>query len=109
MNWTVVPAREFAQHAARWQRLHAAGAASPLLAFDFVQPLLDVFGTGRELLAWHGHGEDTDAMTIVTPGRPASGTRSSRPRRPSACGCSAIRVPPTACSRICCAPFPVPR
>ena len=70
MNWTVVPARDLARHAARWQRLHAAGAASPLLAFDFVQPLLDVFGTGRELLAWHGHGEDADAMTIVAPGRP---------------------------------------
>jgi hypothetical protein len=67
MSWTVVPARDFAQHAARWQRLHAASAASPLLAVDFVQPLLDVFGTGRELLAWHG---DADAMTIVTPGRP---------------------------------------
>lgn len=70
MNWTVVPARDFAQHAARWQRLHGAGPASPLLAADFVQPLLDVFGTGRELLAWHGRGDDTDAMTIVTPGRP---------------------------------------
>ncbi|MFL6631183.1 MAG: GNAT family N-acetyltransferase [Massilia sp.] len=69
-HWTVVPAREFAQHAARWRRLHAAGAASPLLAADFVQPLLDMFGTGRELLAWHGRGDDTNAMTIVAPGRP---------------------------------------
>jgi hypothetical protein len=73
MSWTVVPARDFAQHAARWQRLHAAGPASPLLAFDFVQALLDVFGTGREMLAWHGPKDndgDTDAMTIVAPGRP---------------------------------------
>ena len=69
MSWTVVPAQDFAQHAARWQRLHAAGPASPLLAADFVQALLDVFGTGRELLAWHGQGEDTDAMTIVAPSR----------------------------------------
>jgi hypothetical protein len=69
MSWTVVPARDFAHHAHRWQRLHAASPASPLLAIDFVQALLDVFGTGRELLAWHGAGEDTDVMTIVTPGR----------------------------------------
>ncbi|WP_229519247.1 GNAT family N-acetyltransferase [Massilia rhizosphaerae] len=68
-HWTVVPARDFARHAGRWQRLHAAGAASPVLAADFVQALLDVFGTGRELLAWHGIGEDTDAMTIVAPSR----------------------------------------
>lgn len=69
MSWTVVPATEFERHAARWERLHAAGAQSPLLATDFVRPLLDVFGTGRELLAWHGRSDDTDAMTIVTPGR----------------------------------------
>ena len=70
MNWTIVPAIDFHSHAARWQRLHAASPASPLLAVDFVKPLLDVFGTGRELLAWHGREDDTDAMTIVTPGRP---------------------------------------
>jgi hypothetical protein len=70
MSWNVAPAREFAQHARRWERLHAAGAASPLLAVDFVQALLDVFGTGREMLAWHGRTDgDADAMTIVTPGR----------------------------------------
>jgi len=72
MNWTIVPAREFAQHAHRWQRLHAASPASPLLAVDFVQALLDVFGTGRELLAWYGQKDDdgdTHVMTIVAPGR----------------------------------------
>jgi hypothetical protein len=71
MSWHVVPARDFAMHAGRWQRLHAAGAASPLLAADFIQALLDAFGTGRELLAWHApdDGDDAQAMTIVTPGR----------------------------------------
>lgn len=69
MTWTVVPARDFERHVDRWQRLHAAGPASPLLAVDFVRPLLDVFGTGRELLAWHDRNGETDAMTIVTPGR----------------------------------------
>jgi CelD/BcsL family acetyltransferase involved in cellulose biosynthesis len=71
MSWHVVPARDFAQYAARWRRLHAAGAASPLLAADFVQALLDAFGTGRELLAWRSDAGSDDArvMTIVTPGR----------------------------------------
>jgi CelD/BcsL family acetyltransferase involved in cellulose biosynthesis len=71
MSWHVVPAREFAAHAERWRRLHAAGAASPLLAADFVQALLDAFGTGRELLAWRAaaNGDDAEVMTIVTPGR----------------------------------------
>lgn len=73
MSWTVVPASDFARHAGRWARLHAAGHRSPLLAADFVAALLDVFGSGRELLAWHGAGDGDDvpdAMTIVTPGRP---------------------------------------
>jgi hypothetical protein len=69
MSWTIVPARDFARHAERWRRVHATGPALPLLAADFVQALLDVFGTGRELLAWHGRGDDTDAMTIMAPGR----------------------------------------
>jgi hypothetical protein len=68
MSWTVVPARDFARHTARWQQLHAAGAASPLLAADFVAALVDVFGSGRELLAWHGPAAAPDVMTIVTPG-----------------------------------------
>jgi hypothetical protein len=70
VSWTLVPASDFARHTERWRRLHASSPASPLLAADFVQALLDVFGTGRELLAWHGRGDDTDAMTIVAPRRP---------------------------------------
>jgi CelD/BcsL family acetyltransferase involved in cellulose biosynthesis len=69
MSWTVVPATGFAQHAPRWQALHVAGAASPLLAADFVQALLDAFGTGKEMLAWHETGGQTDAMTILAPSR----------------------------------------
>jgi CelD/BcsL family acetyltransferase involved in cellulose biosynthesis len=72
MSWHVVPARDFALHAGRWQRLHAAGAASPLLAADFVGALLNAFGTGRELLAWRADATDAneaEVMTIVTPGR----------------------------------------
>jgi CelD/BcsL family acetyltransferase involved in cellulose biosynthesis len=69
MSWSVVPAAEFAAHAGRWRALHATGPASPLLAVDFVEALLAVFGTGKEVLAWHGRGSDTDAMTILTPSR----------------------------------------
>lgn len=68
MSWTVVPASAFAVHAARWQRLHASGPASPLLAPEFVSAALDIFGRGKELLAWYGQGEDTEAMAVLTPG-----------------------------------------
>jgi len=67
MSWTVVPATEFAVHAQRWGALHARGAASPLLALEFVEALLAVFGTGREVLAWHEDSACTDAMAILAP------------------------------------------
>lgn len=69
MSWTVVPASQFMAHAERWRELHARGAASPLLAVEFVASLLEVFASGRELLAWHDSGGQTDAMTILTPVR----------------------------------------
>ena len=69
MSWSTAPASQFHAHAARWQALHAAGAASPLLALEFVTSLLATFGTGKELLAWHSTGGETDAMTILTPAR----------------------------------------
>ncbi|MEW7849605.1 GNAT family N-acetyltransferase [Massilia aurea] len=68
MSWNVVPVSQFGAHAQRWRTLHAAGAASPLLAADFVDALLAHFGTGRELLAWHDTDGVTDAMTILAPG-----------------------------------------
>jgi CelD/BcsL family acetyltransferase involved in cellulose biosynthesis len=69
MSWSVVPAAGFGQHAARWRELHGASAGSPLLAADFVEALLAVFGTGREVLAWHEHGGQLDAMAILAPSR----------------------------------------
>lgn len=72
MSWHIAPARDFAQHAGRWHRLHAASASSPLLAADFVQALLSVFAEGSEWLAWYGHGDETEAMTVVSPSRPGA-------------------------------------
>lgn len=68
MSWTVMPASQFSAQMARWRTLHAASAASPLLAADFVAALLTSFADGRELLAWHDTAGVTDAMTILTPG-----------------------------------------
>jgi hypothetical protein len=68
MNWTIVPASEFAVHAGRWRALHALSAASPLLAVEFIEALLGVFGTGKEMLAWYEDDMSTSAMTILAPG-----------------------------------------
>jgi hypothetical protein len=67
MKWSVVPAARFAEFAECWQRLHAASQSSPLLAVDFVAPLLTEFCTGRELLASCEHAGTIVAMALVTP------------------------------------------
>jgi CelD/BcsL family acetyltransferase involved in cellulose biosynthesis len=62
MSWRVLPAREFAAHAGRWQELNDRGPRTQLLDAEFVGLLLDEFGTGRELLAVH-----EGAMALLMP------------------------------------------
>jgi hypothetical protein len=75
MSWSFAPAADFAAWAARWEALHRECAASPLLAADFVQPLLAEFGGGGELLACYQRDGRIEAMTVVAPlGRAAWAT-----------------------------------
>lgn len=73
MSWSIVSADDFAAHpalAARWRELHQAGASSPLLALEFADAALTVFGSGSELLAWHCDQDgQVNVMAILTPGR----------------------------------------
>jgi CelD/BcsL family acetyltransferase involved in cellulose biosynthesis len=67
MSWTLVPAARFDAHGARWAELHGASAASPLLAPDFVAPLLAECADGGELLACYERAGRIEAMTVVAP------------------------------------------
>ena len=70
MKWTLVPFS-----ASAWDALHARCQASPMLAADFVQPLLAAFGDGSERLASCQHDGRTVAMALVAPaGRAAWAT-----------------------------------
>lgn len=69
MSWTVVPAATLAAHLPRWNALHAAGAASPLLSADFVAAALEAFGSGAERLAWYEEAGRTRVMAILAPAR----------------------------------------
>jgi CelD/BcsL family acetyltransferase involved in cellulose biosynthesis len=51
LAWTVLPAAQLKAHAADWDALQAASTRTPFLQTDFLLPLLEVFGQGRELLA----------------------------------------------------------
>lgn len=75
MGWTLHPIDEFNNHADRWRYLNLEAAASPLLDQVFISPLLQVFGTGREVLASYEKSGQTRAMAILAPhGRNAWGT-----------------------------------
>ena len=63
MKWTLQPCERIAD--GRWEALHARMKASPMLALDFVAPLLTEFASGRELLAICTFDGRTVAMAIV--------------------------------------------
>ncbi|MES2316899.1 MAG: GNAT family N-acetyltransferase [Pseudomonadota bacterium] len=69
MKWSLIPASDFPAMATRWSELHARCDASPMLAVEFVQPLLDAFGDGSEWLAACEHEGRIVAMTLVAPKR----------------------------------------
>lgn len=70
MTWTLMPATEFAAHAARWAQFNDESRATPLLRPEFVQPLLDNFGSGKELLAICERKGQLEAMAILAPQGP---------------------------------------
>lgn len=67
VSWSLVRAARFRDHVAEWDALHAEGPASPLLAPDFVAPLLDCFGGGVELLAIYKADGQVHAMALLAP------------------------------------------
>jgi CelD/BcsL family acetyltransferase involved in cellulose biosynthesis len=67
MTWTLWPCTTFAEHAAAWDALQRATTRTPFLESLFLQPLIEEFGSGREVLAMHRSDGDIDAATIVRP------------------------------------------
>lgn len=71
MSWSLLPARDFAEHAASWAALNHVGPADALLMPQFVQPLLREFGDGGEWLAiWRQPDQQIGIMTIVCARKP---------------------------------------
>ena len=69
MTWQISPCARFAEHAAAWDALQAATTNTPFLESGFLRPLLQQFGSGREMLALHRSGTagELDAAAIVRP------------------------------------------
>lgn len=51
MSWQLIPAARFADHAPAWDELQRRTTDTPFLESAFLVPLLQEFGSGRELLA----------------------------------------------------------
>lgn len=69
MLWTIHPITDFDAHKGNWNRLNESGPATPLLDTDFIEPLLDAFGTGKEKLAICTQDNIICALAILTPAK----------------------------------------
>ena len=67
MSWTLVPSSRFSEFAAQWDALQKVATDTPFLESAFVAPLLEVFGSGNELLALHHQSGNLDVAAIVKP------------------------------------------
>ncbi len=50
MNWTLHPISQLGKHAAQWDALVRSRPGTPFLESAFLQPSVDIFGTGNEML-----------------------------------------------------------
>ncbi len=67
MTWQFAPAARFAEHAHAWDALQRSSTDTPFLQSAFIGPLLQVFGSGRELLAVHITDGRPDAAALLQP------------------------------------------
>lgn len=67
MTWQLLPSTRYADHAAAWDALQRRTTDTPFLESLFIAPLLQEFGSGKELLALHSRDGVLDAATIVHP------------------------------------------
>ena len=67
MTWQLHPVSRFGDHVQAWDTLQRASTDTPFLESAFLRPLLDVFGSGREVLALHRSAGGVDAAAILQP------------------------------------------
>jgi hypothetical protein len=66
MSWTLYPISDFKNHHDSWQQFNLSQTASPLLDFAFISTLLQIFGSGKEVLACYQSDNQLRAMAILT-------------------------------------------
>jgi CelD/BcsL family acetyltransferase involved in cellulose biosynthesis len=67
MKWKILPASELDRHLSALDALNGTSAGTPLLSPGFMLPLLQEFGTGKEILALHETGNEALALAVLVP------------------------------------------
>ena len=65
MTWTIQPITRFAEFAGPWDELVRSRPGTPFLETAFLQPLVDIFGTGSERLCLYYFNGQLCAAAIV--------------------------------------------
>lgn len=68
MTWTLHPIAQLPNFAAQWDALVQSRPGAPFLETAFLQPALNTFGTGQELLCLHHANGQLSAAAIVQRG-----------------------------------------
>ena len=68
MTWTLHPIAQLPHFASQWDGLAQERPGAPFLKTSFLQPALDAFGNGDELLGLHQSGGQLSAAVIVQRG-----------------------------------------
>lgn len=64
MRWIVLPISEIENFRSIWEDLNAKTTKSPLLSLDFLLPLLQIFGDGKEKLAYLENEREIDVIGV---------------------------------------------
>lgn len=72
MIWTVLPVEKFSEYVTQWDNLARSIPGTPFLESAFLQPLLEVFGTGQERLCMLQENGQLRAASIMQPARTAT-------------------------------------
>jgi CelD/BcsL family acetyltransferase involved in cellulose biosynthesis len=65
MKWKIFPATQFHDHVGMLEVLNGQPDGTPLLCPEFVLPLLQEFGTGKEIVALNESANEVQALTLL--------------------------------------------
>lgn len=69
LTWRQLPGRSFSKVRKEWEHINFRGSRTPLLDVDFLEPALEVFGSGEEVVLVAVEEDDPVAAGVFAPAR----------------------------------------